>query len=297
MNRTVELDDLSVLARRGELSTEQQRELADALELSPDERFLHEAGRGFDLEASVLVGDEQLLARVTQRLGPKRVQRPVLPHWRFAAGVAAGLVLAATGALAFDLARAWLRPMAPAATKQAPATGAVKPAPVALAALSRAAPSDSVAPEPEPPAARPAAKPRPGTAPAEAALGEAPPAAPELFAAANRARSRGDTALAMALYRQLQSEHPGSTEARASRLSLGMLQLQRAEPAAALEQLRQYRAANPGGMTAEALFGEADAYRQLGRRDDERHALSELVARFPQSAYAVAAAKRLKQDP
>lgn len=296
MNRPVELDDLSVLARRGELSLEQQRELAEALELSPDERFLHEAGRGFDLEASVLVGDEQLLARVTQRLGPKRVQRPVLPRWRFAAGVAAGLVLAATGALAFDLARAWLRPVAPAATKHAPAS-ALKSAPLAGEGLSPAAPSDSAAPEPAPPAARPAAKPRASTAPAEPALDEARPAAPELFAAANRARSRGDTALAMALYRQLQSEHPSSGEARASRLSLGMLQLQRAEAAAALEQLRQYRAESPGGMTAEALFGEADAYRQLGRRDDERRALSELVARFPQSAYAVAAAKRLKQDP
>jgi TolA-binding protein len=190
-----------------------------------------------------------------------------------------------------------LWPQAPVVRAQAPAPRAAEPMPATLARPAPESSSVSVAAEREPPVAIPAIKARASAAPSQSSIVEAPLGAPELFAAANRARSRGETALAMALYRQLQSEHPGSTEASASRLSLGMLHLQRAEPAAALVQLRRYRAATPGGMTAEALFGEADAYRQLGQRDEERRTLSELLASFPQSAYAVAAAKRLKQDP
>lgn len=297
MTRAGDVDDLSVLSRRGELSVEEQQRLSKALELSATEQFLHQAGRGFDLEATIMVGDEQLIERVTRRLEPKRVERRLLPRWRFAAGVAAGLVLAAAGALGLELTRAWIRPELPVAAPPAAPDAARTPTPRPVSPAPTA--------EPVPPASTTSGERAVLPGPAKSRVRELAPAMPaesrqpahELFAAANRARSRGDTALAMALYRQLQSEQPRSPEAGASRLSLGMLLLQKGEPALALEQFRAYRQDNPAAMSAEALFSEAEAHRQLGRHEDERRALGELTARFPQSAYAVAAAKRLKQDP
>ncbi len=309
MNEARDVDDLSVLSRRGELTRREEQELDLALALAPGERFLHEAGRGFDLDATVLVEDDQLLERVKRQLESRRSGRPFLARWRFASGVAAGLSLAATAALGVELTRAFLlpttavpssvprqldlaRPAAPREKVASPLPGVTEtPSDEAHRSTTleggkhqaKAAMSRAVASAPQ--------------ASTTTAAPSAPPAlADELFAAANRARSRGETGLAIALYQQLQGEYPGSAEAEASRLSLSMLQLKRAEPAAALEQLRLFRLGSPESMTAEALFGEAEAYRQLGRQTDERRALEELTARYPQSAYAVAAAKRLKQD-
>jgi hypothetical protein len=294
MTEARDLDDLSVLSRRGELTTREEHELGRLFDEAPTERYLHEAGRGFDLEASVLVEDDELVERIKGRLAQKRPARPVIARWRFALGVAAGLALAATGALGLELARAWRRP-----TVSLPARSVTPPS--AQAEPPRAAPPGPIVlvVPPEPVVQTPSAKPLRASARPEPSV--APPVPGEtaetLFAAANRARSRGDTALAIALYRQLLAEHTGSAEATAARLSLGMLQLQRGEAAAALEQFQQFRRASPTSMTAEALFGEAEAFHRLGRKLEERAALQELLQRYPQSAYAVAAAKRLQQDP
>src|SRR5687767_3943963 len=108
MSQPRDLDDLSVLGRRGELSRREEQELDLALALAPAERFLHEAGRGFDLDSTVLVEDEQLLQRVKERLAQQRTKRPLLARWRFATGVAAGLLLAATAALGVEVTRSFL---------------------------------------------------------------------------------------------------------------------------------------------------------------------------------------------
>jgi hypothetical protein len=295
MTEARDLDDLSVLSRRGELAAREEQELGRLFDEAPTERYLHEAGRGFDLEASVRVEDDELVERIKGRFAEQRPARPVVARWRFALGVAAGLVLAATGALGLELARGFLRPTVSAPTR-------IAPSPSAEAEALRAAPPTPVvlAVPPTPIVEAPNVKPLRASARPEPSV--APPLVPSesadaLFAAANRARSRGDAALAVALYRQLLAEHAGAKEATAARLSLGMLQLQRGDAAAALQQFQEFRRASPKSMSAEALFGEAEAFRRLGRKSEERAALQELLQRYPHSAYAVAAAKRLQHDP
>jgi TolA-binding protein len=101
----------------------------------------------------------------------------------------------------------------------------------------------------------------------------------------------------MALLRQLEHRFPMSSEAAAGHLSLGMLLLQGGQPAAALGELRSYRTQGAGAMVPEALWGESQALRELGRSDEERSTLQNLLGGYPTSAYAAAARKRLAELP
>jgi TolA-binding protein len=122
------------------------------------------------------------------------------------------------------------------------------------------------------------------------------PTAQQLFSQANGARMRGDPAEAVVLLRQLERSFPMSSEAAAGHLSLGMLLLQGGQPAPALDELRSYRAQG-GAMVPEALWGESQALRELGRSDEERTTLQNLLGGYPTSAYAAAARKRLAELP
>jgi TolA-binding protein len=104
---------------------------------------------------------------------------------------------------------------------------------------------------------------------------------------------RGDTRDAIALSCQLEEEYPTSREAVTSRLSLGMLYLQDRQPVAALEQFRGFRRVGSGATVPEAIWGESQALRQLGRAAEERATLEELLQAYPESAYAAAVRKRL----
>jgi TolA-binding protein len=123
----------------------------------------------------------------------------------------------------------------------------------------------------------------------------APPGltAPELFAAANRARIAGDSALAVRLSRELEDRYPTSREAVTTHLSLGLLYLQQGSPADALLEFRRYRAVGTAATMPEALWGESQALRQLGRSSEERAVLEELLDRYPSSAYGAAARRRV----
>jgi TolA-binding protein len=101
---------------------------------------------------------------------------------------------------------------------------------------------------------------------------------------------------ALGLYGRLQAEYPASPEALAAKISVGMLELQRGQASSALAQFRAYRRANARSLRAEALWGEAEALRALGRSDEERAALDSLLSDHPGSAYAPAARKRLGRD-
>ena len=117
----------------------------------------------------------------------------------------------------------------------------------------------------------------------------------ELFAAANQARVQADSARAIAGYRRLEAEFPNSAEALSARLSLGISYLQAGQAGLALEQFRRYGESGRGPALGEALWGESQALRQLGQGAEEQRVLRQLLARFPESAYAGAARKRLSE--
>jgi TolA-binding protein len=134
-------------------------------------------------------------------------------------------------------------------------------------------------------------------APGSANLRAAVSNAPELFSSANRARRTGDLAAAVLLYQRLCQDFPRSSEAETAHLTLGVVYLQQHKPGSALEQFRICRASGVGTSLVEALWGEAQALRELGRAAEERAALARIVREFPDSAYVNAARKRLSDLP
>jgi TolA-binding protein len=167
-----------------------------------------------------------------------------------------------------------------------PPARAVPPAPRPAASE---APAEENTPPPEP------SKPPVIRVPKRAAV--APPAtAEELYRSANEARRGGQPAQAVARYRRLQRQFPGSGEARLSHVSLGRLLLQRGSAAAALAQFDAYLAGGNGQrLAAEALFGRGRALQALGRRTEEVQNWSRLIGQYPDSAYADHANRRLER--
>jgi hypothetical protein len=153
------------------------------------------------------------------------------------------------------------------------------------------------------PSAVPSSVPEPVQAtsrPAAAARGVAPPentvqaeTAASIFADANRARRRGDSAAASILYRRLQAEFPRSPEAELSQVTLSMLLLDRGDAAGALTGFDAYLSRPRRGLEAEALVGRARALRALGSAEAEGAAWREVLRRYPSSVYAKQATERL----
>ncbi len=276
-----------------------------------EERLLRAATRGFELESSVEVDDAARIDRLARQFEKRgrRAARP--PIRRVALGVAAALLLVGTVVGAIQLTVGFSPSASPAAPSHAPPREAPPPPVMAPRATPRAVPAASAAPSPTPSASAPARaawravapEVRAPELPFEPAASEVPPppapppvSAIELFSAANKARSRGDATSALALYARLQSEYPSAPEALAARISIGMLELQRGRASAALTQFRAYRDAQARSLRAEALWGEAEALRALGRSGEERAVLERLLLDHPASAYAPAARKRLGRD-
>jgi tetratricopeptide (TPR) repeat protein len=116
-----------------------------------------------------------------------------------------------------------------------------------------------------------------------------------LFGEANKKRLAGDIPGAIGLYELLTERHPGSPEADLAELSLGKLLLASGNAEKALAHFR--RAGSSGGaLGSEALWGETEALRSLGRASEERAALERLLELYPDGAYAKAARKRLGND-
>ena len=288
------IEDLMVQARRLELSTEEQCRLRVALDASQENRLLQAAGRGFDEESSVRPGDDELIARIAQRLesqAPTRAWR----RWREPVLIAVGAMVLTTAA-----AGAWIaagqssRPVqdsAPvngrgsATTDQQ--TGRIgsqrprRPIESSVRAQSSALPPERGSG----PSRVPAPRSQPTTSSAWSASDPG-----QLFAEANQARRQGKTAQARQLYQQLQTRHPQSAEAQHAHLTLAELSLQSRTPSAALYHFRQYRGE---ALAAEALWGQARALRQLGSHVEEQQVLRRLIAQYPGSAYADAARNRL----
>jgi TolA-binding protein len=348
------IDDLIVLARRGDLSEADRQRLDEALASSPEARLLYDAGRAFDMEAQVVAGDDERVAEIERAVRRGRRRRGFWSpqRWKAAPAVVAAVFAAGVAVGAVDLTRSFVRSgahvVATVAPPPSPAVGphggmglraeapqvtpapAVSDAPLSAPAASAAPPVVSPAPAQVAPQGplpdRRALRPEPlsfkgrsvDPVPAPTLLAPQPPAgsegseetlalegagtpagptAQQLFSQANGARVRGDPGEAMVLLRQLERRFPMSSEATAGHLSLGMLLLQGGQPAQALDELRSYRAQGAGAMVPEALWGESQALHELGRSDEERTTLQNLLGGYPTSAYAAAARKRLAELP
>jgi TolA-binding protein len=116
----------------------------------------------------------------------------------------------------------------------------------------------------------------------------------ELFAAAARARTNGETTKAIELYAVLEHQYPSTPEARQSHVAIAMLYLRSGSSDAALEHFRTYLSAEPeGALASDALWGQAQALSKLGRTDDARQTCELLLKRYPDSAYAEAARAKI----
>lgn len=147
----------------------------------------------------------------------------------------------------------------------------------------------SIAVEPEPEERRPSA-----ASLATADLGRKL-SADEMWSAAQQARARGDDEEAGRFARQIEEVFPNSQPGINAHLLLGLLSLRRGQSELALREYVTFRRIGSPEAKAEAYWGQAQALRALGRVEDERTVLQELVFDYPRSAYIAAARARLNE--
>ena len=116
----------------------------------------------------------------------------------------------------------------------------------------------------------------------------------ELLGEAQSLRGATDYRRAARTYRRLIREHGDTSIARTAQASLGQLYLGPLQsPAKALRAFRAYlRDAPAGAMAEEALRGEIDALRQLGKDAAANRTSADFLRRFPRSGYA----ERIRRD-
>ncbi len=297
-------------------------ELIDKLargDLTPGERELLSAHLAscdvcrFELAVSVDLQEEAKLVPVggppPRLFSPRQVSQPIAPvrerrrSRRAMAALAAALLISATGAVASvtPVGQSFIALFddEPAPTALVPSASPSAPrvrraprveAPITVVASPIPSAVSSVVPEPVVAAPRAAAVARVSAPPESAAPAET---AASIFAEANRARRRGDSASASASYRRLQAEFPRSPEAEISQVTLSMLLLDRGDAAGALAGFDAYLSRPRRGLEAEALVGRARALRALGTVEAERAAWREVLRRYPSSVYAKQATERL----
>jgi len=320
-----DVDDLLVRARRNLLSAAEKPELDAAIDSLPEARLLLRAGMAFDDQTAALAGDEKLVSRLARRAeeyqAPRSGQQPLTPPamtggrsrtrgfspWVAAAvslmvGGIAGVAVAATF-WGIPLATSGHEPNAEATRnaakpRVAPPARLLPPLPMATSVEPSASAREPVA-SPAGTTSYPDSAVRPKAATqtltqTQETAADAPSAA-QLYSAANQARVRGDLSAAIRGYADLQLRFPSSAEATASRLTLGNVYLLAGKPAPALAEFRAHQASGGGGFGAESLWGMALAYAQLGRRSEERDALTMLLSRYPASTYEAAARRKLEE--
>jgi TolA-binding protein len=292
--------DIVARARRYPLSREEQGQLEEHLAVCGACRMARRLGADFDAIGGVRPGDGAIILGLADRLvrRPRR-GRVGMPHAgarKGAVAAAAVFALLAGAAAAYALIDRHTPPPSPPAEALLHRASSASPDEVEVVASAgpRASRVEATATADDAPA------PRKRHARAQAPAATAPEAtttdsAAVLFVNANAERRAGHAAEAIALYDDLEKRYPDADEARAARVSLGKLLLAGGQPSDALRQLEAYLSASPNGTLApEALFGDAQALQQLGRKDDERGAWQRLVERFPYSVYTAQARRRLQ---
>jgi TolA-binding protein len=307
-SRIEEPSDLLNLARRGPLTREESRDLAAWVDEAPEARALSQAAEVFDGDSSAQPGDDALIARIASRAAdvqqpPRRLRRRATILLLAAALVLVGTAAAGGSPRVRRGALALLEYVR--GTHVSTASEAIAPS---IPTTQAGAPSPAPPSEPISQPLAEAQEPMPGTGDvslaskaegarprAAASPGETADKAASLFGRANARRLAGDDAAAISLYRELADRYGGTPQALMAEIALGKLLLAKGDAAGALTHFRRY--ANVGGpLGVEALWGEADALRGLGRASEERRVLERLLERYPESAYATAARKRLASD-
>ena len=313
-------DDLSPLARRGQLDEGDERQLRLLLNSSLEARLMHRAGQQFDELGGVLPGDEQRAAAIASNVmrdlrAMRQKRRKRLHPWLIPAVAALISASAVAGTLVAKRAGWRVLSVWEPAAQPAPSSSAVTVhAGTALSvartagAAAEAAPS-SLAPElavidSAPLAAATDAAPQksapvnvPRVAPKEAPsayAGSAPDSASSVLSEATLARREGRTADAMASYQRLLQLFPTSREAHVAQLTLGTLELARGLPQSALSHFNGYLSKAPSNdLRVEALWGRAQALLQLQRSAEAQSALQDLISAYPTSPYAAPARSKL----
>jgi tetratricopeptide (TPR) repeat protein len=314
-------EDLSALARRRRLDEAEERRLEALLSSSLEARLLHQAGGEFDVEDSVLPGDDALADKIARNV--LREPRRAAVGGRVARAWALAAVFCCVSGVALASSMGVLQLVKPRAPSQAVAVAVSAPAkpharkhvakpalPMPVVKAPLPAPEPVVA-EPSAPAVAPAlhhprVHARPGLARRQdSALRRAPAVSVQsLFAAANLARREGDSEQALALYAELRRKYAGAPEAHAADMSAGMLELRLGRNHEALAHFSDYlHAGSAGGgprllsqsaltsdpLRADALWGKAQALRKLGDLAAAREALGTMLTDYPGSPYAPAA--------
>ena len=125
---------------------------------------------------------------------------------------------------------------------------------------------------------------------------EDPPSVETLLAEARQCRVRRDWSGAVEAYQGLIATHPDSPEAVTSLVPMGRIQLEQLDqPEVALRSFALYiERAEHGSLLEEAEWGVAEAYRRLGRSEEETQALQRFREHHPDSLYAGPADGRLQ---
>jgi ferric-dicitrate binding protein FerR (iron transport regulator) len=106
-------------------------------------------------------------------------------------------------------------------------------------------------------------------------------------------RGRGDFRGAAAVYRRIHQSSPGSPVGGTALVSLGELSLSSlGDPAGALAAFESYLVRG-GALSQEAAFGKARALRALRRTAEERRAIEQFIARYPDAAQTKVLRQRL----
>jgi TolA-binding protein len=297
-------EDLSALARRGELSPAEARRFEVYLGASPITAWLHRLGYDYDALGTAEPEDQALLERVVERAYerrmPVRARRTSLHPGAF---IVAVLACSASAALATAGVLHWTRTSGAhfdsGVQSTEPARHSESDTSTPSASASRSdAPSAiaSAVPEIRHPNAGAVQQSREAAASERRVANGARQTASQMFSLANELRKAGRTSEAVAAYRRLQSEYPGATEASVSHVLMGRILMRHEGPASAHQEFARYLARHPrGNLAEEALSGSAATLRALGRGAEERQALETLLSRFPSSIYAGAARERLDE--
>jgi TolA-binding protein len=290
---TDSVDDLSARARRQPLSSADSRALEAALEASAEARVWHRVGAEFDAEDTVLPGDHAATERVLSRLLTELPRKQSLGQKRFSVLLVAAALVVASAAAATMVGlhqrneRAQSKDISGAAAPITTSNRRDSKAPLAATAPATSTDAESLS-------AGPAVSP---TVVGSTLSRATPDSAAELLSAAGRARRDGYASQAITLLDTLQARFPNSPEARASDITLGMLELKNGSGGvnAARSHFERYlQRSAQGPLAADALWGLSQAQAAQGNAAQARATLSTLLDRFPSSAYASAARAKLR---